>query len=151
MANPENIRDLLARFLVDQRVSVLATESNGQPHTSLMAFAMEKDLKSMVVATRCDTKKHKNLLDNPRVSLLADNRAEGFQNPQNALAVTITGTAEQMEGNARETAKEWFLRIHPEFVSLTKRPDCAIWRIRVESYQVVKGFDTLDIWRLNGR
>jgi general stress protein 26 len=148
MTGHDNIRSLLARLFAEQRLAVLATENEGKPHTSLMAFTAAEDLKSLIIATRCDTKKHFNLRGNAQVSLLVDNRTEGLKDPRDALAVTVIGKAELQEGTNRKIASDLFLRAHPESISLTTEPDGAVWLIRVIAYQVVKGLNDVQVWRL---
>ena len=58
-----------------QKHAVLATDSDGQPYTSLIAYALTSDMKGIVFATPKDTSKYRNILKNRRVSLLIDTRS----------------------------------------------------------------------------
>jgi hypothetical protein len=49
-----------------QRHAVLATVSDGQPYTSLVAFAMTTNMTSLVFATPRQTAKYRNILGNKR-------------------------------------------------------------------------------------
>ncbi len=76
-----------------ERHAVLATDSSGQPYTSLVTYALLPDLKGVVFATPKITFKYKNILDNRRVALLIDNRSNKEEGLMEAEAVTIVGTA----------------------------------------------------------
>ncbi|MEI6153894.1 MAG: pyridoxamine 5'-phosphate oxidase family protein, partial [Deltaproteobacteria bacterium] len=54
--------------------AVLATDSNGHPYTSLVAYAITPDLKKVLFATPKGTRKYKNILNSEHVALLIDNR-----------------------------------------------------------------------------
>ena len=74
MTAPELLRQTVRTLLDSQIQGVLATQHQQQPYTSLMAFAVTPDLRRIVFATARATRKYANLLDNPRASLLIDNR-----------------------------------------------------------------------------
>jgi len=57
-------------------ICVLATVSDGNPHCSLMAYATDDDCREIYMITQKGTKKYKNLIKNPSVSLLIDTREE---------------------------------------------------------------------------
>ena len=84
----------LVRGLVEtQRSAALATQERGQPYISLMAFAATPDLKTMVMATDRYTRKYANLMVEPRVALLVDNRGNVPADTLEAVAVTVLGEA----------------------------------------------------------
>jgi len=68
------IEKVLRDLFRSQRYAVLATDSQGQPFTSLMAFAVSGDLGQLVVLTERAARKFANLTANRRVALLIDNR-----------------------------------------------------------------------------
>ncbi len=47
----QEIQETIKNLLSSQRLAALSTQRNGQPYTSLMAFACTEDLKEFVVAT----------------------------------------------------------------------------------------------------
>ena len=57
-----------------RRLAVLATQHEGKPYASLVAFAATDDLKTIIFATTRSTRKFVYLSSNPAVALLIDNR-----------------------------------------------------------------------------
>ena len=83
------IRDLVA----SQRLAVLSTEEQGQPYSNLMAFVSSEDLTFILFATTRSTRKYNNLRNEPRVSILIDNRRNEVIDFSEARAVTVLGKA----------------------------------------------------------
>ena len=73
MGDPE-LFSLVHNLLETQRAAALATQEMGQPYLSLMAFAVTPDLKTIILATDRYTRKYANLMVEPRLALLIDNR-----------------------------------------------------------------------------
>ena len=76
-----------------QMHAVLATDSDGQPYTSLIAYALTFDMKGIVFATPKSTRKYKNIFKNRRVSLLIDTRSNTEKDYMAAESITILGNA----------------------------------------------------------
>ena len=76
-----------------ERHAVFATSSDGQPYTSLIAFAMTHDMTEVIFATPKNTAKYRNMLKNKRVALLIDTRSNTDVAYMSSEAVTIIGTA----------------------------------------------------------
>jgi nitroimidazol reductase NimA-like FMN-containing flavoprotein (pyridoxamine 5'-phosphate oxidase superfamily) len=130
----------LADLLASQRSAVLATQRDGQPYCSLMAFAATADLRTLIIATLRATRKYANLVAEPRVSLLVDNRANQAADTQAALAVTVMATATEVDPAARGRLEQIFLAKHPHLEDFIRLPDCAIVKIQVEKYYLVRRF-----------
>ena len=64
----EEIQKKIANLLGSQQLAVLSTQRDGQPYSSLMAFAFTPELANIVVATGKSTRKHQNLMQESRVS-----------------------------------------------------------------------------------
>ena len=95
-----DVRRRIAQVLESQKLAVLATQRNGQPYSSLMAFAHTPDLARIVVATGRATRKHMNLLEEPRVSLLIDTRSNTEMDFHAAAAVTVIGATSMVPWNS---------------------------------------------------
>ena len=140
MADTTQAWQTLADLLASQRSAVLATQRHGQPYCSLMAFAASADLHTLIIATLRATRKYANLVAEPRVALLVDNRANQAADTQAALAVTVMGIATEVDPAARGRLAEIFLAKHPHLEDFIRSPDCAIVRIQVEKYYLVRRF-----------
>ena len=65
---------ILGDLFESQLQTVLATDNQQQPYTSLMAFVATADLTRLLFATYRATHKYYNLQSNPKAALLIDNR-----------------------------------------------------------------------------
>src|SRR4030043_1801419 len=96
------VPDRLSILNKTQPHAVLATDSDGQPYTSLIAFALTPDMKGVVFATPKSTRKYKNILKNKYVSLLIDPRSNTETDYMDAESVTIIGNAQPLR-----KSKKW--------------------------------------------
>jgi nitroimidazol reductase NimA-like FMN-containing flavoprotein (pyridoxamine 5'-phosphate oxidase superfamily) len=129
------LRDLFAA----QRYAVLGTQGAERVSLNLMAVAATDDLRSVILATERATVKYANLRRNPRVSLLVDSRSNQSADTQTALALTVDGLAEEVFGAEREQLARCLLARHPQLDSFVRSPTCALFRIRVQRYELVSG------------
>jgi nitroimidazol reductase NimA-like FMN-containing flavoprotein (pyridoxamine 5'-phosphate oxidase superfamily) len=137
------IHQLRALFETE-KLAVLATQEERGPYLSLMAFAFTDDLRCLLIATKRGTRKYSNMMKKPGVSLLIDNRLNQKALFQETLAVTCLGRAESLEDSPKGFFLELFLRRHPELTSLVQSPDCALIKIIVENYYILRQFDQME-------
>jgi nitroimidazol reductase NimA-like FMN-containing flavoprotein (pyridoxamine 5'-phosphate oxidase superfamily) len=131
------LRDLFA----SQRLAVLATrEDDGQPYANLMAFAVSEDLRTVLLVTGRATRKYANLTAEPRVALLIDNRSHQASDIHEAMAATVLGAAEEVSGVERERLLPVYLARHPHLEAFASSPSCALFRVDVRSYYLVRRF-----------
>ena len=151
MTDLEGSRHVVGELLSAQRYAVLATQREGQPHLSLMAFATTADLRLLVFATERDTRKYGNLIANPRTAVLIDNRSNQSSDTQDAIAVTATGIAEEVNGLERDRLQAIFLARHPHLAGFVCSTSCALFRIKVTAYHIVGGIDQVSVLPLGER
>jgi len=132
-------KDLQGLF-ESQRLAVLATQNEGQPYTSLVAFTASKDLKQLFFATTRATRKYANLTADSRVAMLIDNRSNKAIDFRWAMSVTATGKADEIEGREKEEASKLYLAKHPHLEEFISSPGCAFLRISVGRYYVATRF-----------
>ena len=60
----------LKTLFISQQLSVLSTQNNGQPYTSLVGFVESSDLKYLLFATTRDTRKYENIKKDSRVCFI---------------------------------------------------------------------------------
>jgi nitroimidazol reductase NimA-like FMN-containing flavoprotein (pyridoxamine 5'-phosphate oxidase superfamily) len=133
------IRDLFA----SQRLAVLATSQQGQPYTSLVAFAFSEDLLQLYFATTRATRKFVNLQSDPRASLLIDSRNNRSDDFREAVAVTALGSAREVTGRERQRLMAAYLMRHPSLEEFVRAPTCALLRIKVRRYALVSRFQNV--------
>ncbi len=115
-----------------QMHAVLATDSNGQPYTSLIAFALTPDLKGIIFAAPKSTRKHKNILRNKRVSLLIDTRSNTTKDYMGAESITILGDARPVKKGKRWSDLAMILkRKHPELSEFIDSPETALIFVQI--------------------
>lgn len=97
MKDQASVKSFLKELFQNQQLAVLATrEADGQPYTSLMAFAAIDDLRQILLVTSRSTRKYANLSAEPRVSLLIDSRSHRSADIHEAVAATVLGEAEEV-------------------------------------------------------
>jgi nitroimidazol reductase NimA-like FMN-containing flavoprotein (pyridoxamine 5'-phosphate oxidase superfamily) len=106
-----------------------------------MAYAVDDACGEIYMVTHRTTRKYKNLLNNPHVSLLIDTREEhaGHRRPEsNALTVEgefrpIHSSEKRLEAEARLTAA------HPYLKDFMKSEDTEIVSVKMISFLLLEG------------
>ena len=73
------IRDFIRQVLSANRFAVLATVSEGKPHSSFVAYTASGDSLQLIFATYRHTRKYANLKQNNQVSMLIENSKDRRQ------------------------------------------------------------------------
>lgn len=139
-AKNKNLEGMLRDLLESRMLAVLATQRNGRPYASLVAFAATQDFKEILFATTRPTRKFANMISEPHVALLIDNRTNQVSDIHEAVAVTALGTAEEVGENERAEALPIYLAKHPHLNEFVASPTCALLRVRVDAYYMVSRF-----------
>lgn len=127
--------------LVDsQKLAVLSTQNHGQPYSNLLAFAATEDLQYLLFATTRATRKYANLMADPRVAVLVDNRKNDLADFSEAAAFTALGKAWELQGAERQRFLAVYLEKHPNLKDFVAAPTCALLRVKVDKYIVVSRF-----------
>ncbi len=138
MTNPTELRQTIEHLLLSQGLAVLATQEAGQPYASLVTVAAAPDLTYLLFPTLRNTRKYAHLEASCRVALLLDNRlSEPYDSP-NAMALTVIGTASEAPADEQEQLSRWYLEQHPHLQSFVRDPDCALIKVQVERYRLVR-------------
>lgn len=136
LALPKVLQDLFA----SQRSAVLATTEDGQPYLSLMAFAASDDLKFLLVVTPRATRKYRNLMTDPRVALLVDNRTNQPWDVEHAIAVTAMGVAEECALAETEHFLSLYRGKHPHLEEFATSLENVLIKVKVDRYYLVSRF-----------
>lgn len=142
--------DKMKALVGEKDMCVLATVSNNRPHCSLMAYVANEACTEIYMVTFKDTKKFRNLRENPWVSLLIDTREEdrGSRRSQ-AKAITVTGVFEQIgDDNLRHQIREALMSRHAQLEGFADHPDAEVFSIQIHSFLLLDGltnsyFETL--------
>ncbi|MCU0471886.1 MAG: pyridoxamine 5'-phosphate oxidase family protein [Bacteroidales bacterium] len=143
MDKQSTIKEYIEGVLQTSRFAVLATESNGQPHTSLIAITPHGRFGQLIFATYRNTLKYRNLAQNSKVALLIEKGDFNMKDLQESIVLTIIGHAEEISIEENEATYQAHLKRHPEMESFMLSLDCALIRVIAQSYQVVYGINDI--------
>ena len=141
---PERIE----RLLDSQKYAVLATQGEGQPYASLVAFAVSEDLSAAAFATPVTTRNYSLLVKCDRVALFIDSRSAGEDDMMQIQAVTATGRAVELEqGPEWDSWSKRLVERHPHLESFIRSPTSALFRIDFIRFFHVMRFQEVHQWR----
>ena len=143
MEKTSQLEEFLKDLFSSQRLAVLATQSRKQPYGNLIAFMATEDLKHLVFATTRATRKYANISRNPRIAMVVDNRSNQEADFRRAAAVTATGVVKETLGPQKKRFQNLYLSKHPYLKEFVSSPTCALLRMDVESYYVVRQFQNV--------
>jgi len=131
----------------DQLHAVLATALDGQPYTSMIAYALTPDKKGIVFATPRKTQKYKNILKNNRVSLLIDTRSNTEKDYMSAESLTILGNAMSVrKGEKWSELTEALIQKHPNLNEIIRSHETKLIFIKITRCIHVTRFQTVSEW-----
>jgi general stress protein 26 len=146
----EGSANVIERLLVLGRSelhAVLATTTGGVPHTALIAYSLTPDLSGLLFATPTKTTKYKNIMKNPKVSVLIDARTNTSTGYVDAEAIRITGTAAVLrKGSLRNELARGFLLRHSTMADFLDAPGVAFVLVEIRECTHVDKFQCVTQW-----
>ena len=140
------IEEMLAPFAA-MRVAVLATVEEGKPYTSIIAFALTPDRRTLLFTTSSATRKYRNIVSQPAVSILLDNRSQSAGDINSAQAVTLLGTAKKVRAGAKKSEySAIFVNRHPELADFINDPGTALIAFTLQQAVHVARFKDISVW-----
>ena len=130
----------LARSLLRRsRQGALATlrPPKGDPYCSLVNIASAADGAPILLISRLAVHTT-NLLADPRVSLMLDERAPG--DPLQGARIMLAGTAQEATGDAVLPLRQRYLAVHPSAEMFVDFKDFSFFRIEPVGAHLVAGF-----------
>jgi nitroimidazol reductase NimA-like FMN-containing flavoprotein (pyridoxamine 5'-phosphate oxidase superfamily) len=142
------LSERIRRILESEPYAVLATQGDGQPYASLVAFAMAGDFRTAVFATPVATRKYRLLTSCDRVALLVDTRCRHPDDMMRIEAITATGRATEVERGARYADWSRVLTAkHPHLAAFVASPSVALFRVAIIRVFHVERFQEVREWR----
>jgi heme iron utilization protein len=141
MNKQSTIKEYIESILSTSRLAVLATEHNGQPHTSLIAITPVEDFRQLIFATYRNTLKYRNLVRNNKVAVLVEGEHVNSKGLKESVVLTIIGYTQDISIEENTTYFHKHLKQHPDLKSFMHSSDCALFLVVAQSYQVVLGID----------
>jgi len=142
MKDTEETSERIRSLLASQRFAVLATQSERQPYSSLVAFAEADNLRSLLFVTSRDTTKYSNAIASKRVAVLVDNRTNQPSDLDKAVAVTALGTIEEVATDYKGYLSAIYVSKHPQLEDFLRKPSNALMRVAVTDY-IVASFESV--------
>lgn len=130
------------------RTATLATNMAGAPYASLVLAAFDLDAAPLLLISHL-AEHTKNLLADPRVSLLCDGTA-GYAEPLTGPRATLLGRALRSD---EPRHRERFLARHPGAAMYADFKDFAFYKLEIERAHIVSGFGRIhwcEDYRLEG-
>ena len=142
MRMPEAIDHAVRELLEAQRIASLGTLHDGEPYVSMVPFAVLAGGPEFVIHVSALAAHTKDMLAEPKVSLLVIAPANPEIPPQATARLTIQGDATQVdEGDARHaSAKRAYMDRFPQSAQTFALPDFSIFLIRPRALRFVGGF-----------
>jgi hypothetical protein len=108
-----------------------------------------ENYRKLIFATYRNTRKYRNLAHNSKVAVLVESIDINRSGLQESFVLTAFGHVEEIETTEKNMVFEAHLERHPTLFSFMQSEDCSLVRIKVESYQVVRGIDDVEWWAIN--
>jgi heme iron utilization protein len=134
--NPSRLAKSLLRR---SRQGALATlmAGTGDPYCSLVNVASAPEGAPILLISRLALHT-KNLLADPRVSLMLDERGPG--DPLEGARIMLSGRAQEADGEARDVLRRRYLNAHPSAETFVDFKDFSFFRINPTGTHLVAGF-----------
>jgi nitroimidazol reductase NimA-like FMN-containing flavoprotein (pyridoxamine 5'-phosphate oxidase superfamily) len=137
----ENMREKVRALIREKATCVLATASENRPHCSLMAYATNSSCDEIYLMTPNDSRKFKNMCENPAVSLLIDTRQDMLKSDHSeTMALTLSGRFDRIMKDAeKKRISEELSRKHPGLKEFFESPATEPVKIIIESCLLLQG------------
>ena len=143
MDTNQKFRKRLVELFQSQNLAALSTHRDGQPYASLVAFYAADNLKHIYFVTPETTRKFANLTADSRVAVMVNSSTNQASDFHRAISVTAVGKATVVAASERESILEHYLAKHPYLEEFVRSPSCALVRVAVDSYYLVKNFQNV--------
>ena len=132
--------DKVKEMLMNNSLCVLCTVSGDLPYCSLMTYLHSDDLNMVYMVTVRESRKYRNLVENPIASLLVDNRQQlSFPSDETVSSITFEGFLKHLDPIETEGVRMLLNERHGELKEILKNPDCIIFGIELKSFLLLNG------------
>jgi len=148
MTGDPDLKKILENMFHHQKLAVLATQESAEPYCNLVAFSHSDDLKKLFFATSRNTRKCKNLTENPRVCMLVDNRTHAETDFTRGIVATAFGTASEVPPEQRTERLDAHLQRHRSLGPLLSSEDRTLIQIEVSHYIIISNFEHVSVLQI---
>ena len=126
----------------------------GSAAASMVAYAPEPDLRSLVLFLSGLSEHTRNLIAEPRVALVVSETDQGTGDPQTLARLSVKGTAKTVERTAPAFERVWrtYLSVLPDAAPRIALGDFSLFRVVIGEARYVGGFaqaGTIPVGRLS--
>ena len=133
-----SVMDAITEVIQTGHLCVLSTISGDRPYGSLMRYLANERYTEIYLVTHKNTTKYRNLLRNPRVSLLMDTRMSAAISDIQALS--IAGVAVPVaDAEKLASVLDRFIHRHPDVAEFVRHPDAAVICVEVHEFLLLNG------------
>jgi nitroimidazol reductase NimA-like FMN-containing flavoprotein (pyridoxamine 5'-phosphate oxidase superfamily) len=136
----DELKSQISELLAGEQLAVLATRTDGAPHTSLVAFRVSADLRHLFFVTGRATRKFNFLQSDNRASLLIDNRSHQSSDFRLAMALTARGRVKEVNGKGHMAMLTSYVERFPCLEEFARSPGTALMCLQVDRYSLVRRF-----------
>jgi putative heme iron utilization protein len=131
-----------ARMLQGNRWAALATIGEDGPSASMVAYAAASDLSSLLLFLSGLSEHTRNLVAEPRVSLVISEPDQGSDDPQTLARLSVKGTARHIDRTDPGFEEAWriYLDRLPSAAPRIMLADFSLFRVELTSVRYVGGF-----------
>jgi nitroimidazol reductase NimA-like FMN-containing flavoprotein (pyridoxamine 5'-phosphate oxidase superfamily) len=141
------VRERLIVIDKEQLHAVLATDMDGQPYASMVAYALVPNSSAIVFVTPNQTLKYRNILRNGRVALLIDTRSNTGKDYMKAESLTILGHARPVrKGKTHDLLSHTLTKKHAKLSKIMRSPRTRLILVTIHRCIHVSQFQTVSEW-----
>jgi len=132
----------LSRLITTERVSSLGTVHEGAPFVSMALYVASNDFNSFFLHLSRLAVHTKDILADPRISLMIAEADRGESDPQTLGRLTLLGEAREIDKSTTEysNARALYLQRFPDSAMTFGLGDFALFAVRPRSGRLVAGF-----------
>ncbi len=131
----------LAILIRTQRIAALGTLHDGTPFVSLILYSASPDFQAFYTLISRLAQHTRDILKDPRVSLMIVETDDDSQDPQQLARVSITGQAVAIASDSEyESAKTHYIGKFPQAALNLTLKDFNFYRIMPQGVRYVAGF-----------
>ena len=132
----------LCQLIRQQRWAAMATVRNGEPHCTMVAYAVNPELSALTLHLSTLAPHTQRLLKSPQISLAISEIDHQTDDPQTLARVTINGQISPIdkESDGYSTHKQRYLERLPNAEMLFSFADFSLYELSIEKVRYVGGF-----------
>lgn len=128
------------KMLQDNNLCVLATCNDNLPNSSLMQYIYDDMSMNIFMLTLSGSVKYDNIIANPQVSLLIDNRSNVKQVRLPIMALTVYGKATIVTDSQKQQALiDQLVDKNSNLTILARDVHCSVIQIKIEKMLLLDG------------